>query len=328
MSVEISVIIPVFNIGDRIRDCLDSLRKQTFQNWEAIIIDDGSTDGTYQYLERYLKKDLRFKIIQKKNEGTLLARQSGFLASRGKYIANLDHDDKYSPHFLEEMFLAIETTGADFVYCKRSGELQVQSKEIAWSSDPAKNCELALNWDGITLLLWDKLIRREIFEKIFYPRKHIVLGEDPIQGIQIIFYSKKCYFVNESLYYHTPNGASSDSNREGYLRSVIELEKVLNNLFMQKGGIPENVVEAFSKRYIILALYAFYSLKKDKQKYYDTILNYKNITKVRYQDLKGKNRFYFLIVQLGNLGIFYPARLSEKAIQLSKSSLKLLKRKR
>ena len=93
MNKLISVIIPMYNTEKYISDCLNSLLKQTYTNFEAIVINDGSTDRCGEIVKEYMKKDSRFKLIEQKNQGASAARNLGIEIARGDYLYFLDSDD-------------------------------------------------------------------------------------------------------------------------------------------------------------------------------------------------------------------------------------------
>lgn len=95
--MKVSVIVPSYNYGHLISETLDSVLSQTYKDWECIIVDDGSTDNTRQVVEKYLKRDGRFKYIHQKNKGLAGARNSGILNASGEYIQLLDADDLLHP---------------------------------------------------------------------------------------------------------------------------------------------------------------------------------------------------------------------------------------
>ena len=97
---KVSVIIPAFNIESYISDALRSLSSQTFQDFEALIIDDGSTDRTAEQVTSFIQQDSRFKLLQKANGGLSSARNFGIHQANGEYIALLDGDDLYLPNKL------------------------------------------------------------------------------------------------------------------------------------------------------------------------------------------------------------------------------------
>ena len=97
---EISVIMPVYNVEKYLRECLDSLLAQTFTDFEAICVNDGSTDGSPAILEEYAAKDNRIKIIDQPNSGAAKSRNNGMTIACGKYWMFLDSDDWFMPDML------------------------------------------------------------------------------------------------------------------------------------------------------------------------------------------------------------------------------------
>ena len=115
MTPTISVIIPVYNMERYLRRCLDSVLNQTYTNWEAICVNDGSLDNSHIILEEYARKDSRFKIVDKKNGGLSDARNVGMSHSSGEYLMFLDSDDLIHPQTMEiAMGLAVRD-GSDVV---------------------------------------------------------------------------------------------------------------------------------------------------------------------------------------------------------------------
>ena len=110
-----SIIIPVYNVAPYLRECLDSLLAQTFADWEAICVDDGSIDGSGAILDEYAARDRRFMVIHQTNAGVSAARNAGIDAARGKYVTFLDGDDAYDRRWLEAFDGLIMNTGAELV---------------------------------------------------------------------------------------------------------------------------------------------------------------------------------------------------------------------
>ena len=115
-SAKISILMPVYNGEEFLKDSIDSVLKQTFQQWELICIDDVSTDGSIQILNHYAEHDKRIKVIHNtKNIGPLGARRHGFEASTGDYIMYLDADDMFTPNLLATLYIKALETNADSV---------------------------------------------------------------------------------------------------------------------------------------------------------------------------------------------------------------------
>ena len=99
--MKFSIIIPVYNVEQYLRDCLDSVLNQTFSDWEAICVNDGSTDESSVILDEYAAKDSRFKMISQNNAGTAAARNTGLKVANGDYIFFLDSDDWIEDYALQ-----------------------------------------------------------------------------------------------------------------------------------------------------------------------------------------------------------------------------------
>ena len=99
----ISIIIPVYNVSEWLDQCLESVVNQTFSDFEVILIDDGSTDGSGQKCREWAEKDCRIRLISKSNEGPSKARNLGLQKAVGTYLAFLDADDWIDSRYLEIM---------------------------------------------------------------------------------------------------------------------------------------------------------------------------------------------------------------------------------
>ena len=113
----VSIITPCYN-GERfIAETIESVLRQTYADWEMIVVDDGSVDGSAQIAEAYAEKDGRIRLLRQENAGTACARNAGMRVARGRYIALLDADDLWEPQFLERQLAFMKKWGAVCVCC-------------------------------------------------------------------------------------------------------------------------------------------------------------------------------------------------------------------
>ena len=112
-----SVIIPVYNCTPWLRECLDSVSTQTFQDWECICVDDGSADESGAILDEYALRDPRFRVFHQENSGASAARNAGLDKARGDFFLFVDGDDAIVPDSLACFQQALETTGTDALLC-------------------------------------------------------------------------------------------------------------------------------------------------------------------------------------------------------------------
>lgn len=113
----VSIIMPAYNAQEFIDEAIESVILQTYNNWELIIINDGSTDNTQQIANRYVAQDARVKLINQANQGETASRNNGIKAATGEYIAFLDSDDFYFPNYLKKMIAAFEQSDCDLIQC-------------------------------------------------------------------------------------------------------------------------------------------------------------------------------------------------------------------
>lgn len=111
----VSIIMPVYKAETTIRKSLDSILAQTLENWELIIVDDGSPDASGKICNEYVSRDTRITVIHQQNSGVSAARQTGLNAAKGEYIIHVDPDDWVEPQMLEEMYKKAKVDGVDMV---------------------------------------------------------------------------------------------------------------------------------------------------------------------------------------------------------------------
>lgn len=115
MKPKISIIVPIYNVEKYLDKCLQSICRQTYSNFEAILIDDGSTDKSYEICEQYARKDPRIKIIQEENSGVVTACKNGIIHSHGDFICFIDSDDIIERNYLNSLVKAHDEFNADIV---------------------------------------------------------------------------------------------------------------------------------------------------------------------------------------------------------------------
>jgi len=168
----ISVIVPVYNVADYVGACVASLRGQRCTDFEALVIDDGSTDGSAERALEAIDGDPRFRLIRQRNRGLSGARNTGLAAARGEYVAFLDSDDQFAPGFLAQMHAALVADGGDWVACAISlcfpdGTEQPHSA-IHSAADPLPGAARRVPFDDATEIArhfpsaWNKLYRRSL----------------------------------------------------------------------------------------------------------------------------------------------------------------------
>ena len=171
--VKISIIVPVYNTQAYLSECLDSLLAQDFQDWEAICLNDGSTDDSLKILEKYSKKDPRFHVISTPNGGLSVARNIALKHAEGEWITFVDSDDMIAPHTLSTFLRVAEATKQKLIVSNKVGDTDTPVKK---TTGRFRVCSPAfqhfIKQPRIFSSAWNKLYHRSL------------LGEDPfIPGI-------------------------------------------------------------------------------------------------------------------------------------------------
>lgn len=198
--IKVSVIIPVYNMGNYIRECLDSVMRQTLKDIEVICIDDGSTDCSYDILMEYHKKYKNLTVIYQDNQGAAMAKNRGLECAHGKYICFMDPDDYYAQdQALELLYFHAEKNqafvcGGDFVSIADNGK---QNRPKKWFSE---NGMISFADYGDYYYYTSYIYRAELIREnniIFPPYRRY---EDPPFLLNIMIHAQKFYAVNEMIY--------------------------------------------------------------------------------------------------------------------------------
>lgn len=202
----ISIIIPVYNTEQYIETCLDSIERQTYKNFEVIMIDDGSTDGVALRCKSYCNRDSRFKYYHKENEGVSIARNMGLKLAQGEIIGFIDSDDSISKDMIKKMIYKMEEEDADIVICDACN-IQINKKECIDTINSIKrNVNLTNEQISPKILsemagaVWRCIYKRELLDDLFFPQG-LKLSEDCVFNICAIGKAKRIYYLKEPLYY-------------------------------------------------------------------------------------------------------------------------------
>lgn len=136
----ISIIIPVYNASSHLDKCIKSVIEQTYQDWECILVDDGSTDESYMICNAWKKKDFRIRVFRQKNTGVSSARNKGIDNARGEYITFVDSDDWIENEYLEELYNKIKKV--DIVVC---GQIRDYDDGRSIEDCPSTDCVFSIN---------------------------------------------------------------------------------------------------------------------------------------------------------------------------------------
>ncbi len=236
---EISVIVPVYNVENYLKQCLDSILCQTFPDIEIICVNDGSTDGSRQILEEYKRKDSRIIIADKQNGGLSSARNAGMRIARGGFISFVDSDDWIEPDMLEKLYNSIVKLNTDIAICAvhRYDEAGQKTDDTdpyytlgyfdksfdnrAFSYKDAKPFLM-----DVCVTAWNKLYRRSLIEKCsaWYPEG--LIFEDGPFFYKLFFNTDRVSLVRDFLYYYRINRKGSIVQSTG--ENLLDIVDIVN----------------------------------------------------------------------------------------------------
>lgn len=169
--VEISIIVPIYNMEKYLEQCLNSIKNQTFRNWECLLIDDGSSDSSAEICKTFQNEDERFRYIYKENEGVSSARNRGLELAEGNFIGWVDPDDWIEPGMFERLYHMITGNKAEIAqigYWKEYTGFSVVKK---YTQDlkvmDGKSAYFDFAFDKLPNGLWNKLYRKQIIDTPF-----------------------------------------------------------------------------------------------------------------------------------------------------------------
>lgn len=242
---KVSVIVPVYNAGPYLTQCIDSILNQTYHNIELILVNDGSTDGSATICESYRRVDQRVRLINKKlgGGGVGAARNSALPLITGEFVLFVDNDDWLEPNHIEVLYNSLKETDSDiaivnftqFMEERSSYAFHVTEKDYfqevftpqEWFS---REYNGRFAFSQCFTVPWCKLYKASIFENISYPEDEKV--EDDYTTWKLYLMADRIVFTNVALYYHRKRETSVtktvDSTYVFPLKSIEERVTILS----------------------------------------------------------------------------------------------------
>lgn len=201
MKPFISVIIPFYNVEKYIERCINSVKNQTFTNFECLLIDDESPDNSFEIAQKLIENDPRFRIIRQKNTRQGGARNNGIENAKGEYIVFLDSDDYWDLTFLEKMCSVAIKYKTDMVICNTQ-KVDEQGNILEICKNPFQGIvtdkkSLIIN-SSLDPTMVNRIYKKEIFNHLKFPLH--MYYEDLAISFQTFFHINEVYFLDENLY--------------------------------------------------------------------------------------------------------------------------------
>lgn len=316
--VKISIIIPVYNVENYLRVCLNSIVNQSLSDIEIICVNDGSSDNSLAILQEYAERDDRFVIINQKNSGPGVARNNALDIVKGKYIAFVDPDDWIEPDALEELYNFAEDNMADVVQFdfKNFDDTFKEYKEVhladvlkkIYKSD-FSNLKV-FNWrdfkdiclQNLDLRAWTRLCRTDFVKKHNLRFEFTKRAEDHLFVLGTILSADKIYYYNKCLYnYRIRMSSIVNTKSKDNFQIFINIDGI-KNLIISYGLYDELEKEFEIYKRTILEWHYKQNLPEDTDKYLEMCKQYLSEENIRImiKNLKRKRSFLENIFSLKN----------------------------
>lgn len=238
MPKEVSIIVPVYNVEQYLRTCLDSILHQTLQDFELILVDDGSTDLSGHICDEYAAKHNCIIVRHKKNAGPNAARIDGIKLAEGQFITFIDSDDWIEPKHIESLVRSLKESDADIVQC--SYFINKDNEQTYVKNEPSsyKTKDLIIQFlrGNIHAGLPLKMVRKELFRAESFEFPKADFNEDLHMSISLLLNAKKFIYVPSSTYHYRMNANSitntrtKESRLKKYKEFVTNMEDIYNRL--------------------------------------------------------------------------------------------------
>lgn len=275
INPEISIIVPIYNPGKRkLKHCIESILKQSYKDFELLLINDGSTDDSLKTCQEYAKKDNRIVVIDKENEGTIKTRQKGIEISKGEYITFVDSDDYIDNEYLLRLYEGIGN--ADISVCNirkvfgnysflgKDNRSYYFEKKRVYEEKEIRNEILPAYFHGhpFPSSLYAKLFKRKLLVNTGKYLKNIkFLGDDLFLSFEALLRAKKLTIIPEILYYYRFGGGTSRF-MPAHFNDIVECYKVQKSVLNEyeferdhSNGIKIMLLNSFNV-YIMSFLYS------------------------------------------------------------------------
>lgn len=271
----VSVIVPIYNVEKYVRECLESIRSQSYKNIEVLMVNDGSTDKSPEICKEYEEKDKRFRLYNKKNGGLSDARNYGLDRMKGEYVCFVDGDDMIDHEYMAIMLYALVDNPSCLISCCRYRRFGVnQSVDLNQSlrqgifkiKTDDYLCNTLYQYDQTlySVSSCTKLYAKRIFQSCRFPSN--ILYEDFSIFDETISNCKYIIATNDNLYYYRISHGSITNSAFDERKLVLldHCDKIKKNHMGEKRVLDAVNVMEFTRCCELLSLISSSSLKKEK----------------------------------------------------------------
>ena len=260
----ISVVVPVYKVEAYLSRCVDSILRQSFSDFELILVDDGSPDRCGEYCDAYERRDSRVRVIHQENGGLSAARNSGIAIAQGQWITFIDSDDWIHPDYLRLLYDGVSSNGVKIAvgrYAQVSDNTQVDDSAVAAKAVLVEPEELWVSRRTNATVAWAKLYHKSLFDTVRFPvgKYH----EDEYVTYKLLFGCQQVAFVDAPIYRYYYNNASI--SRLNYLKRLPDIQEAFGSHEAFFQGTPwKQAYRLEVEKYAEVLSNAIWLLKKHK----------------------------------------------------------------
>lgn len=268
MNPSVSIIVPVYNTAKYLCRCLDSILQQSFNDFEVLLVDDGSTDNSGEICDEYALKDSRIRVFHKGNGGVASAREIGNENAVGFYSIHVDSDDWIEKKMLERMYEEAQISHwdvliADFYNDDKGETIYIHQQPSASNSEQVLKDILQNKLFGS---LWHKLIRHSLYREYnIHFIEEINYCEDVLVLVQLLQHSVRVGFMNEAFYHY--DFSNTNSITRNYTINTFRMRKQF--VFKLKELLPISYADIIKEVAIKVKKEAFTAKILPKQEFLD-----------------------------------------------------------
>ena len=225
----ISIIVPVYNVESYLTQCLNSILNQSYKNFELILVDNISTDESFNICKEYEKSDNRIKVLQNETKGVSSTRNVGLNYAKGKYITFCDSDDLYDSNFLSKLMAAAKKNDADIIisnYAYMNTKNNLMCGRISGAINENELIQRIFIDNSIGGFVWNKMFKRSILSNVKFDET-IQICEDTLFVFEALKEAKKVFFVRDAVYFYRLRSTSAIASIDNVIAADGSVKLVL-----------------------------------------------------------------------------------------------------
>ena len=336
MSTTFSIIVPIYKVEKYLNKCIDSILNQTYQDFELILVDDGSPDNCPQICDEYAEKDKRVRVIHKNNAGLVAARNTGIKAAKGEYVCYVDGDDWILDNLLQTVWdKAISKYDVEMVVYSAVRQFTDTQEQIPKAVPEGLYNKNKLKTDVYPYMMydsrktfctglifpvaWNKIFKRDFLLKHYCKEERIRMGEDNAFIFECLYAAENVFFCDDILYIY--NQLNVESMVHSYDSNRFDNNKLLTGYIEKRMGKKDKVIDeqinAFKAYWLIMAV--FHEVKSDRKiiaasnHIRKKIKETKVLEGISYKGLPKMAKIYLLLL---NMHLYIPALVSAKLVTI------------